>query len=306
MKDFKTIQRELTQPFAPADLEWRLQVTNKEQMRGMAVPYVTSRAIQDRLDNVVGSENWCNKFMVWQESGNKRAQLCGLSIYLEERKEWVTKWDGAEDTDIEPVKGGLSDAMKRAAVQWGIGRILYWLSPVWVNVEPRGNGKSVAIQKDEYGRLCNAYMTALRDMGLTPAKPGALQSQLTPNNNAAAPPSDSRNVAGSVALPVKDVSPSQNTRPAGEHVPPAQNAPKVDYLVIAVKEQPGMNRVTTKLRLRKLSDGSNIDAFFNGVDPNLVAGARLCNVALKSRQQNGVPYLTLESYVIVPQERIAA
>ena len=67
-----------------------------------------------------------------------------------------------------------------------------------------------------------------------------------------------------------------------------------------------MNRVTTKLRLRKLSDGSNIDAFFNGVDPNLVAGARLCNVALKSRQQNGVPYLTLESYAIVPQERAAA
>ena len=240
MKDFKTIQRELAQPFSPEDLDWRVQVTNKDKTKGMAVPFVTSRAIQDRLDNVVGAENWRNEFRVWQESGDARAQLCGLSIYLEERKEWVTKWDGAENTDIESVKGGLSDAMKRAAVQWGIGRILYWLSPVWVNVEPRGNGKSVAIQKDEYGRLCNAYMTALRDMGLTPAKPGALQSQLTPNDNTAAPPSDSRNVAGNVAPPVKDVSPSQNTRPAGEHVPPAQNAPKVDYLVVAVKEQPGM------------------------------------------------------------------
>ena len=305
MKDFKTIQRELAQPFSPEDLDWRVQVTNKDKTKGMAVPFVTSRAIQDRLDNVVGAENWRNEFRVWQESGDARAQLCGLSIYLEERKEWVTKWDGAENTDIESVKGGLSDAMKRAAVQWGIGRILYWLSPVWVNVEPRGNGKSVAIQKDEYGRLCNAYMTALRDMGLTPAKPGALQSQLTPNNNAAAPVSQS---AVRAAPPsAQDAQPSQNTPPAaGQNVPPAQNAPKVDYLVIAVKEQPGMNRVTTKLRLRKLIDGSNIDAFFNGVDQNLVAGARLCNVALKSRQQNGVPYLTLESYAIVPQERVAA
>ena len=303
MKDFKTIQRELTQPFAPADLEWRLQVTNKEQMRGMAVPYVTSRAIQDRLDNVVGSENWCNKFMVWQESGNKRAQLCGLSIYLEERKEWVTKWDGAEDTDIEPVKGGLSDAMKRAAVQWGIGRILYWLAPVWVNIAPRG--ASFVIQQNEYNRLTDAYLTALRNMGLTPAQPGALQSQLTPNDNAAAPVSQSATRAAPPSA--QDAQSSQNTRPAaGENVPPAQNAPKVDYLVVAAQERSGMTRTTTKLTLRKLSDGSNIDAFLNGVDPNLVAGARLCNVALKSRQQNGVPYLTLESYVIVPQERIAA
>ena len=144
-------------------------------------------------------------------------------------------------------------------------------------------------------------------MGLTPAQPGALQSQLTPNDNSAAPPPDSRNVAESVAPPAKDASPSQNTPPAaGQSVPPAQNAPKVAYLVVAAQERPGMTRTTTKLTLRKLSDGSNLDAFLNGVDPNLKAGARLCNVALKTRQQNGVPYLTLESYAIVPQERAAA
>ena len=112
MKDFKTIQRELAQPFSPEDLDWRVQVTNKEKTKGMAVPFVTSRAIQDRLDNVVGAENWRNEFQVWQESGNVRAQLCGLSIYLEERKEWVTKWDGAENTDIESVKG------RRAVGHW--------------------------------------------------------------------------------------------------------------------------------------------------------------------------------------------
>ena len=302
MKDFSAIQRELAQPFAPDDLEWRLQVTNKEQMRGMAVPFVTSRAIQDRLDNVLGAQNWRNEFQVWQESGDARAQLCGLSIYLEERKEWVTKWDGAENTDIESVKGGLSDAMKRAAVQWGIGRILYWLSPVWVNVEPRG--KSFVIQKNEYGRLCNAYMDALRNMGLTPAQPGALQSQRIPNANAAPV---SQNVTRSAPPSAQDAQTSQNTTStAGQNVPPAQNAPKVDYFVLAAQEQKGMTRTTTKLTLRKLSDGSNTDAFFNGVDPKLTAGARLCNVTLKQRQQNGVNYLTLESYAIVPQERAAA
>ena len=306
MKDFKTIQRELAQPFAPEDLEWRVQVTNKDKTKGMAVPYVTSRAIQDRLDNVVGAENWRNEFRVWQESGDAHAQLCGLSLYLEERGEWVTKWDGAENTDIESVKGGLSDAMKRAAVQWGIGRILYWLPSVWVNVEPRG--KSVAIQKDEYGRLYDAYMNALRNMGLTPAKPGALQSQQASNadGNAVAPPPVSQSAARAVPPSAQDAQSSQNTRPAGENVPPAQNLPKVDYLVVAAQERPGRTRTTTKLTLRKLSDGSNLDAFLNGVDPNLKAGARLGNVALKQRQQNGVVYLTLESYVVVPYEQAAA
>lgn len=46
--------------------------------------------------------------------------------------------DGAEDSDIEPIKGGLSDSMKRAANQWGIGRVLYSMDTVWVNVEKKG------------------------------------------------------------------------------------------------------------------------------------------------------------------------
>lgn len=44
--------------------------------------------------------------------------------------------DGAENTDIEPVKGGLSDAYKRAAVKWGIGRYLYDMEAAWVDVDP--------------------------------------------------------------------------------------------------------------------------------------------------------------------------
>lgn len=67
----------------------------------------------------------------------KDAQLCGIAIYFE-GKGFITKWDGAEDSDIEPIKGGLSDSMKRAAYQWGIGRVLYSLDTVWVDIERRG------------------------------------------------------------------------------------------------------------------------------------------------------------------------
>ena len=57
----KEMQQALAKPFAPEDLEWRLQNTTEEKMRGLAVPYVTNRAIQNRLDEVCGPENWYNE-----------------------------------------------------------------------------------------------------------------------------------------------------------------------------------------------------------------------------------------------------
>ena len=149
----KQIQEALAKPFAAGDLEWRLQKAYPQEMRGIAVPYVTNRAIQYRLDDVVGVENWYNRFKPWHkfvakvpgkedyrklEDKEIISQLCGIAIYFAERKEWVCKWDGAELSEIEPVKGGLSDSMKRAAYQWGIGRVLYDMNTVWVDIEKKG------------------------------------------------------------------------------------------------------------------------------------------------------------------------
>lgn len=70
---------------------------------------MTNRAIQNRLDEVCGPENWYNDFKPWHSNGKKEAQLCGIAIFFEGRG-FITKWDGAEDSDIEAVKGGLSDS----------------------------------------------------------------------------------------------------------------------------------------------------------------------------------------------------
>ena len=121
--------------FEPNDIEWRLQQcgkTKEGKIWGMALAYVTNRAIMNRLDEVCGPENWKNEFKAAPDGGI----LCGISIKVGD--EWVTKWDGAENTDIEAVKGGLSSAMKRAAVQWGIGRYLYKLGESWINSNENG------------------------------------------------------------------------------------------------------------------------------------------------------------------------
>lgn len=63
----------------------------------------------------------------------------------------VTKWDGAENTDVEAVKGGLSDSMKRAAVQWGIGRYLYQLEEGWAetSLEKRNGWERANAKKNK-------------------------------------------------------------------------------------------------------------------------------------------------------------
>lgn len=133
------IMKSLQAPFHSNDIEWRVGSTNGDKTKGLALAYVTNRAIQNRLDEVFGPFGWRNEFKEWKGT----SQLCGISIKFE--GEWITKWDGSDDSQTEAVKGGLSDSMKRAAYQWGIGRYLYKLPQQWVAIEPRG--KSFAIKQ---------------------------------------------------------------------------------------------------------------------------------------------------------------
>jgi hypothetical protein len=97
----------------------------------MVLAYVTNRAIQMRLDEVCGPMGWQNQYKEAPNGGI----MCGISIWDAEKQQWVTKWDGAENTQVEAVKGGLSGSMKRAAVQWGIGRYLYKLPTTFADCQ---------------------------------------------------------------------------------------------------------------------------------------------------------------------------
>ena len=159
MRETTNLYTDLGKPFDAADVGWRLQYVDKTTMKGTAVPFIDARAIADRLDEVVGPNRWRNSFTPWHdctvEQKQHASQLCTISIYDSEIDQWIDKTDGAEDSDIEPVKGGLSDAFKRAAVKWNIGRYLYRFEPVWVAVEQRG--KSYVITQNELTRLTQIY-----------------------------------------------------------------------------------------------------------------------------------------------------
>lgn len=131
----------LREPFGPSDIEWRVQRAGEKNGRiwALVVPYITARAIQDRLDDVCGPGQWQNEFTPGPTGGVS----CGIGVLVD--GEWVWKWDGASNTanpDAEvQVKGGYSAAFKRAAVHWGIGRYLYQLDEAFANVHDRGRNR---------------------------------------------------------------------------------------------------------------------------------------------------------------------
>jgi hypothetical protein len=91
---------------------------------GRTLTYITARSVQNRLDEVIGPENWWPHY-----EETKDGIKCTITIRLPDGRE-VAKEDGggfatamkAED-DVE--KSGYSDALKRAGVAWGVGRYLY-------------------------------------------------------------------------------------------------------------------------------------------------------------------------------------
>lgn len=133
----------LAAPFPDAAISWRVGSTNIDRQTGkprgdkkpsgIALAYIDARDVQNRLDTVCGVANWSDKYVETE----KGRIICTLSIRID--GEWIAKSDGAGDSDVESEKGAISDALKRAAVKWGIGRYLYDMESPWVELEARGN-----------------------------------------------------------------------------------------------------------------------------------------------------------------------
>lgn len=132
-----TLLKQLKNPFDPKFLKWRVGATNKDKTKGIALAYLDAREVMKRLDDVMGVDGWQARYI---EVAN--GFICEIDLWLSGR--WVTRSNTAGLTKVEPVKGGGSDAMKRAAAVWGVGRYLYYLPNEWVAIKPAGQSYALA------------------------------------------------------------------------------------------------------------------------------------------------------------------
>lgn len=123
-KTLASVYDKLCAPFPPNEVDFLCQSITQDATKALAVPYIDSRSVMKRLDEVVGPDNWAFVPAQVQENGSVVGYL---TIYN------VTKGDvgfrGGDDDAA--IKGAASDALKRAAIHFGIGRYLYDLPKVW-------------------------------------------------------------------------------------------------------------------------------------------------------------------------------
>jgi len=135
-RNIESVLRKLSRPLKDSEVEWRVGRSINDTTV-TALCYINARTVDDRLDEAVGPENWQNSFV---ETDKKNIATISIKI----NGEWISKSDGAGDTKVEADKGGLSDAHKRAAVKWGIGRHLYDLGDTKIELKPGYNPPATA------------------------------------------------------------------------------------------------------------------------------------------------------------------
>lgn len=130
----KEQQAELAKPFSPDQVSWRAQGKPTPNTRVQVVAYLDARDVQDRLDSAVGAGNWTFDWtpIVTNATGLLVAKGT-ITIF------GVSKSDVGDASSIEGTKGTVSDAFKRAAVMWGIGRELYSLGKQDALLDARGH-----------------------------------------------------------------------------------------------------------------------------------------------------------------------
>ena len=112
--------KELLKAETPKDrVKFRIGRKYANNQRAHMLAYVDARYVQDRLDDVIGAENWSNSFEVIDNT-----LFCSITVVFPDGKA-VTKTDCGTESNVEKEKGEASDAFKRAAVMLGIGRDLY-------------------------------------------------------------------------------------------------------------------------------------------------------------------------------------
>ena len=122
----------LTDRFDEKDISWKVLQNswNDGNPYALMTPFVNASAIQQRLDDVLGWENWKTEYKV-EERGTYKYVVCILSCRTQ-GGEWISKQNVCEITEKKedsnapdnPIKSAYSGAFKRVALEFGIGRYL--------------------------------------------------------------------------------------------------------------------------------------------------------------------------------------
>jgi hypothetical protein len=142
----------------PYDIEVR--VATVKNGKATLLLYQDGRCTARNLDKMFGSFGWQIEYEVVGD------QIYGkLSIYDEEKNQWVCKMDTGDKSNISEDKGQSSDILKRCAVRWGFATELYTAPRIIIDDDGYGNtGYKVGdIAYNSEREIC--YLTIVNKFG---------------------------------------------------------------------------------------------------------------------------------------------
>lgn len=159
-------------PFGPNAVRWRIGRKSNDKKKATALAYVDARDVMDRLDTSVGADGWEDEYTTEPPRSVRKQCKVSKEYYFEQVSgrvtctlkikigdAWISKSDAAGETNVEGEKGAFSDAFKRAAVKFGLGRDLYGIESFYYPIDQYGNFKQPPELPEWY---LNKYKTAIQ------------------------------------------------------------------------------------------------------------------------------------------------
>lgn len=134
------VTKRLQAPFPAHMVQWKPGVITKDRKRAMMLAHIDARAVQDRLDAIC-PDAW--SYEVEVVPGTRLPTVKGRLTVLGVSREDIGE---APEGDLGTLKAASSDALKRCAVHFGIGRYLYDLPNQWSDWD---DGKRQPVQIPE-------------------------------------------------------------------------------------------------------------------------------------------------------------
>ena len=127
----------LQTPFPPDEVKWKVQATKGTWSTYVA--YVDSRAVAKKLDDATS--------LMWQDRYEEVSGLliCSIGLFID--GQWIWRSDTGTESDMDKEKGHVSDAFKRCAVKFGVGRDLYDMPIIKIKNTGSNQGKPFATYK---------------------------------------------------------------------------------------------------------------------------------------------------------------
>lgn len=113
-------------PLRADEVEARIAIVKENGLSLLL--YKDARCDMNLLDETVGPMNW-------QKTYSRENANCTVSIWDDDKQQWISKEDTGTESFTEKEKGLASDSFKRACFNWGIGRELYTAPFIWITAD---------------------------------------------------------------------------------------------------------------------------------------------------------------------------